>query len=239
LSISGTTLTVVLNNTSPNDTKFQSEALSSFYFDIVRNSQRPTLTFLSAVGPLYQVLASGSDQQYWYSPQTLSPTPIPMDLRAFNKHDGGWQLNSTNPSLTPFLGFGIGTVGNTFYNTGVNTNGFDGKVVRGPASIPGNSMISFSIYRSTNGDISPSSGLNNQYLLRNSGTFTFGIVSNGITWKNEDIRREAVFGFGTNPDGIITVTPEPSAYVIALLGVAAVACRQRFRRSTSPPRSRC
>ncbi|MFM8803214.1 MAG: XDD4 family exosortase-dependent surface protein, partial [Planctomycetia bacterium] len=36
LSISGTTLTVVLNNTSPTDTIFRAEALSSFYFDIVR-----------------------------------------------------------------------------------------------------------------------------------------------------------------------------------------------------------
>ncbi|MFM8705737.1 MAG: XDD4 family exosortase-dependent surface protein [Planctomycetia bacterium] len=228
LSISGTTLTVVLNNTSPTDTIFRAEALSSFYFDIVRNSQRPTLTYTSADGALYKLSSSGSDTQYWYSPQTFSTSPKPTDLRAFNTNDGSWQFKAVNPAFSPFLGFGIGTVGNSLFNNGVQ-NGFNGDVVSGPGQ--GNTMIDFSIYRSLGGgDISPGNGLDGNYLLKNSGTFTFGIVSNGIDWSTADIRKEAVFGFGTGPDGIITVTPEPSAYAIALIGVAAVACRQRFRR---------
>ncbi|MFM7291084.1 MAG: XDD4 family exosortase-dependent surface protein [Planctomycetia bacterium] len=233
LDIVGNKLTVVLNNTSPTDTTFQSEALSSFYFDIVRGTKRPTLTFTSADGPLYKLLTSGSDQRYSYQPPTsangngtFTPGAGPSNLIATKPGDGTWQYLPMTPTVFPFLGFGIGTVG----NNSLSPNGFNGNWVNGPKNIPGNSMISFSIYRSANGDISPSSGLNNQYLLRNTGTFTFTIKDDGTKWSTTDIRKEAMFGFGTGPDGKLIVAPEPSAYAIALIGVAAVACRQRFRR---------
>lgn len=237
LDIVGNKLTVVLNNTSPNDTYYKAEALSSFYFDIVRNSQRPTLTFTSADGPLYKLLTSGSDQRYSYQPPTsangngaFTLGSGSSNLIATKPGDGTWQYLPMTPTVFPFLGFGIGTVG----NGDLTTNGFNGNWVNGPKNITGNAndrMISFSIYRSTKGeDISPINKLDNQYLLMNTGTFTFTIKDDGMKWSNADIRQEALFGFGTGPDGKIIVTPEPSAYVIALLGVAAFACRQRLRR---------
>lgn len=233
LSITGTTLTVVLANTSPTDSIFKAEALSSFYFDIARGTQRPTLTYASADGPLYQVLSTGSDTRYSYTPPavangngTFTAGAGTSNLMATKPGDGTWQFNTMNPITSPFLGFGIGTVG----NTGFAPNSFQGNWVNGPKNIPGDSMISFSIYRSTTGgDISPGTSLDKQYLLMNSGTFRFNITD-GETWTDDDIRREAVFGFGTNPDGIVTVTPEPSAYVLALVGAAAVAYRYRSRR---------
>jgi hypothetical protein len=232
LSISGTTLTIVLANTSPTDTAAKAEALSSFYFDIVRDSQRPTLTYLSADGPLFQILTSGSDTQYWYKPQTFTKGAQPSDLRAFTTNDGTWQFKSMNPALSPGLGFGIGTVGNNLFNNG--SNNFSGNVVGGP--LKGASMIDFAIYRSTRGgDIAPDNSLDGRYLLKNSGTFTFGLDQK-LAWSNADIRQGATFGFGTLPEGTIVVVPEPSSYVLALLGVAAFACRHRFRRHGHPQR---
>jgi hypothetical protein len=233
LDISGNTLTLVLANTSPTDSIFKAEALSSFYFDIAKGAQRPTLAFTSADGPLYQVFSRGSDTRYSYAPPavangngTFTAGAGTSNLMATKPGDGTWQFNTMNPITSPFLGFGIGTVG----NTDLNPNSFNGNWVKGPKNVPGDSMISFSIYRSTTGgDISPGNSLDKQYLLMNSGTFRFNITD-GKTWTNDDIRHEAVFGFGTNPDGIVTVTPEPSAYVLALVGAAAVAYRYRSRR---------
>jgi hypothetical protein len=237
LEIIGNKLTVVLNNTSPTDTYYKSEALSSFYFDIVQGTKRPTLTFASADGPLYKLLTSGSDTRYSYQPPTsangngtFTLGSGTSNLVATKPGDGTWQYLPMTPTAFPFLGFGIGTVG----NGDLTTNGFNGNWVNGPKNIAGKAndrMISFSIYRSTTGgDISPINKLDNQYLLMNTGTFTFTIKDDGMTWSNKDIRQEAMFGFGTGPDGKIIVTPEPSAYAIALLGVAAFACRQRLRR---------
>lgn len=233
LDISGNTLTVVLANTSPTDSIFKAEALSSFYFDIARGTQRPTLAFTSADGPLYQILATGSDARYSYAPPavangngTFTAGTGTSNLMATKPGDGSWQLNTMNPITSPFLGFGIGTVG----NADLNPNSFNGNWVKGPKNIPGDSMISFSIYRSTTGgDISPGTSLDKQFLLMNSGTFTF-TITDGNTWTNDDIRHEAVFGFGTAPDGQILIAPEPSSYVLALVGAAAVAYRYRSRR---------
>lgn len=239
LSISGTTLTVVLANTSPTNTNFKDEALSSFYFDIARGTQRPTLTYLSADGPLYQILSSGSDTRYSYTPPatqnqngTFTLGAGSSNLMATKPGDGTWQLKSMNAAVSPFLGFGIGTVG----NNDLSPNNFMGNWVNGPKNISGDAMISFSIYRSTTGgDISPATSLDKQYLLMNSGTFRFGLdTKGGITWSEADIRKEAVFGFGTLPEGKIFVAPEPSAYALTLLGAAAVACGRRFRRTGSP-----
>ena len=127
------------------------------------------------------------------------------------------------PTVSPFLGFGIGTVGNSNFPS---VNAFKGNWVSGPGK--GQTMIDFSIYRSTlNGDITPGNALDGRYLLKNSGTFTFELAG---AWTENDIRKEAVFGFGTAPDGTIFHLPEPSTYAMAVVGLAALACRQRFRR---------
>lgn len=220
LSISGSTLSLVLENTSANNTTDPADVLSSFYFDIARGGLRPTFAYQSANGPLFQLLKDEPDKAYRYTPPanaggsgTFTPGAGTSDLRAFKSGDETWQFKSMNTAGTPFLGFGLGTVGNSEFLG----NGFDTDLVG-----KGNSMINFSIYRG--GDIQPNGYLNKAYLLRNSGTFTFAFTDNK-PWSEADIRPNAVFGFGTTPDGTIVVVPEPSAYALALLGAAALACR--------------
>jgi hypothetical protein len=235
LSISGSTLSLVLENTSADNTTDPADALSSFYFDIAQGGVRPSLTYQSANGPLYKLLKDAPDQAYRYTPPakagasgTFTPGARTSDLRAFKSGDETWQFESMNPAASPFLGFGLGTVGNSeFLGNGFNTN-LVGK---------GKSMINFSIYHG--GDIQPNGNLKEAYLLKNSGTFTFAFTDNK-PWSEADIRPNAVFGFGTSPDGKIVVVPEPSAYALALLGAAALArrygCRHKrhVRHSPSP-----
>jgi len=224
LAISGSTLSLVVANTSANDTTDPADALSSFYFDISHGGLRPTLTYQSASGPLYRLLKGEPDTAYHYTPPTkagesgtfLSGTGT-FDLRALKAGDETWQFKSMNSAATPFLGFGIGTVG----NSGFPGNGFDTEVVG-----KGNSMINFSIYHG--GDIQPTGNLKEAYLLKNSGTFTFTFTGTNH-WSEDDIGRKAVFGFGTNPEGTIFVVPEPSAATLALLAAAAIACRSVCR----------
>lgn len=94
-------------------------------------------------------------------------------------------------------------------------------------------MINFAIYHG--GDIQPTGNLVDAYLLKNSGTFTFTLTGTKI-WSEADIRHEAVFGFGTKPEGRIVVAPEPSAVMLALLGSAALLYRIRRHRHGPPPR---
>ena len=224
LSISGSTLSLVLANTSANDTTDPADALSSFYFDISQRGLRPTLTYQSASGLLYQLLKGEPDKAYHYSPPTkgggsgmLTPGTGTSDLRALKAGDETWQFKSMNSAAAPFLGFGIGTVG----NGGFPGNGFDTDLVG-----KGNSMINFSIYHG--GDIDPAGNLKDAYLLKNSGTFTF-TFSGTNRWSEDDIGRKAVFGFGTSPDGTIFAVPEPSTATLALLAAAAIACRSAWR----------
>ena len=233
LSISGSTLTVVLANTSARDTTDPADALGSFYFDITRGGVRPTLTYRSADGPLFKLREKAPDLLYHYTPPTraggagtFTLGAGPSDLRALKKGDETWQFKSMDSAIPPFLGFGIGTVG----NSGISGNGFDPDLVG-----KGNSMINFSIFRG--GDIQPNGNLDGAYLLRNSGTFAFTITGSN-RWSEADVLPNAVFGFGTQPEGRIVVVPEPSATVLALLGTAAVIwrCGWRHRRQALPPR---
>lgn len=224
LSITGTTLSLVLENTSPRNTTDPADPLSSFYFDIVRGGARPTLNYLSADGPLFKLLKDKPDEASYYTPPataggagTFTPEAGTSDLRALKAGDGTWQLKSMDAAASPFLGFGIGTVG----NSGFPGNGFDTDLVG-----KGSSMINFSIYRG--GDIQPNGNLKDAYLLQNSGTFSFAFTDDK-PWSEADISLNAVFGFGTDPDGKIVVTPEPSAYCLALLGAVALASRYRWR----------
>lgn len=223
-SISGSTLSLVLENTSAADTTDPADALGSFYFDIARGSLRPTLAYQSANGPLFKLLKGETDEAYHYTPPakagesgTYTPGTGSSDLRALKSGDETWQFKTTNPASLPFLGFGIGTVG----NSGFPGNGFDTNLVG-----KGKSMINFSIYHGD--DIQPNGNLKDAYLLKNSGTFTFTFTDTN-TWSEADISHKAVFGFGTAPEGTIVVVPEPSAYALALVGAVALACRYGWR----------
>lgn len=215
-------LTIILTNTSPQDTTDPSDVLSSFYFDIVKGKDRPTLTYASADGPLYKIKKNATDERYTYTPSPtvgvtggFAPGAGTSDLRAFKSGDQTWQLKEMSLATAPFLGFGIGTVG----NTGFGANGFTPDIVG-----TGNTMTNFSIARGA--DVEPNGNLNGAYLLRTSGTFTF-LLSGSVRWSESDIRREGAFGFGTRPDGTVTVTPEPSALTLGLLGLGGVAAWRR------------
>jgi hypothetical protein len=224
LSISGTTLSLVLENTSAANTTDPADVLSSFYFDIAKGSVRPTFTYQSADGPLFKLLKDETDKAYHYTPPAkpredgrFVPGAGTSDLRALKSGDETWQFKPMNAAVMPFLGFGIGTVGNSEFLG----NGFDTNLVG-----KGKSMINFSIYRG--GDIQPNGNLKEAYLLQNTATFTFTFTDNN-PWSEADIRPNAVFGFGTSPDGKVVVVPEPSAYALALFGAAALACRCAWR----------
>jgi hypothetical protein len=224
LSIDGDNLEIVLDNLSPKDTTDAAEVLTSFYFDIWNGVDRPTLSYESASGYVYQVKKGlGNDVPVFYTPP-MPPVPAANQLSnlvATEKGDASWQFLEMDPTYAPNLGFGIGTVA----NNALSPNGFTPAVV-GP---PGNDYINFGIYKG--GDIDPSGVLNNKYLVKNTATFNFTGVSG---YKETDIRPKAVFGLGTGPDSIVVV-PEPSAIVIASGALLAVWRARRRRKAGWKP----
>lgn len=199
LTISGNNLTVQLTNQSPGSSLNPADVIGSFYFDIVNNlNARPTLTYISATGDVY---LGNKD-----NPDTLQTAGA--NLKAVNAGDNTWQFKTMNPALTPFLGFGLGTVGNSNL-----TNSFNGNIV-------GN--IDYSIYK---GDVT-TSNLNNRLLVKETATFNFTGVD-GFT--ENDISRNFAFGLGTAPDSFLT--PEPST--LLMLAIAAMAPISSRRRRSS------
>lgn len=217
LAITGTLLSVRLDNLSPVPSEDASDVLSSFYFDVVKSgSIRPALTYLSGTGQVYQVLSGTTDRPFVYQPtSSLTPGFGPSNLKAVNANDKTWQFRAMNPALPPLEGFGIGTVG----NSALSPNGFTPSIV-GPA---GPTQIAFSLY--TGADIDPIGILASQYLVRDTATFTFGGLAG---FSEADIGPDALFGLGTMPDSIIEL-PEPGGMALAALG-AVVAGGWRMSR---------
>jgi len=217
LTISGTLLTITLDNTSSVNTSKTADVLSSMYFDIRSLSGtsvfRPTLSYLSGTGTVYQVFKTGPDTLIGGS-----------NLKAVNDGDNTWQYRSMNATAAPFLGFGIGTVGNNNY---APDNGFT------PALV---GQISFGIYRASgaNPNITPGDGnLDGRLLVLNSAIFRFGIsgtTAGGGSFTETDISPDFVFGFGTSPDSIVVV-PEPGSLALAcccLVTLGLVAGRRQW-----------
>jgi len=124
------------------------------------------------------------------------------NLKAVGSGSNTWQFRSLDASYQPYLGFGIGTVG----NSDLGVNNFNGNIV-------GN--IDYAIYT---GDIT-TQNLHNKKLVKNSATFVFS----GLTGFNEsNILPSYAFGLGTSPDSMLvyssTVIPEPSTVAILALG---------------------
>jgi hypothetical protein len=202
MTISGDSLTVVLKNDSPVDSLNPDDLLGSFYWDIVNGSNmRPTLTYVSATGDVY--LGDKND------PDTLQTSAA--NLKAVNNGDNSWQFKVMNPALSPFGGFGLGTVG----NSAVAPNNFMGSIV---------GTIDYSIYK---GEIT-TANLNNKLLVRGPATFLFTGVA-GFT--EADIVPTGTFGLGTAPDSFITSTvPEPGSLLLVTIGLASVVgCSWRRR----------
>jgi hypothetical protein len=210
LTISADTLTVVLTNQSPVDSPYPDTLFSSFFFDILNDSdERPTLSYDDARGDVYQGTKDEVDQLIEAN----------ADLRALVDNDDTWQFRGDlNPLFDPGLAFGIGTVGNnglTDQNgdgnaTQDDNNNFNGKIVNG---------LDFAIYT---GDIETQSLNKDWHLVKDSATFTFG----GLTGFTEaDIVVTAVFGLGTMPDAIWETTaiePIPEPATLFLLGLGSM-----------------
>jgi len=198
LTISGNTLTLVLMNNSPTNSLNPNDCLASFYFGIAGN---PALTYSTGVGAVYAGVQSGADTLINASENLTSTT-----------NNAGmpdkWQFKVMNSGFTPFLGYGIGTVGNANL-----TNSFNGSQVDG---------LDLSIYRTE----VTTANLATRYLVKDTATFTF----TGVSGKTDaDIASTAAFGMGTAPDSL-QIVPEPSSIVLALGGVVLLGMVGRRRR---------
>jgi hypothetical protein len=205
-------LDVTLINTSTVPTQYPADVLTSFYFDIkavsMSGTMRPTLNYLGAAGQVYQVKSGAPDLPFVYTPPTTSGTAFqpgfgPSNLKAVNPGDYSWQYRAMSPSSTPFLGFGVGTVG----NSGWSPNNFQAPIV---------DQIDFGIF---NGEAATLQNLlKDKYLVSGSVTFRFGGL---FPFTEANLSPTATFGFGTEPDTVITV-PEPAGLAACGLLVAAL-----------------
>lgn len=197
-SISGNLLTITLCNNSSTHSQNPNDLLSSFYFDVVNGlNQRPTLTYVSAVGDVWLTDRDAAD--------TLSQANA--DLRAVDPNDHTWQFRTMSAASAPFLGFGIGTVG----NSNLSPNGFNGNIVGG---------MDYSIYA---GDVT-TSNLDDRLLVKECATFVFSGVSG---FSEADISGASAFGLGTAPDSVVYV---PAPMGAGLLGLGMLAAARRRSR---------
>jgi hypothetical protein len=196
-AISGDNLSLTLRNTSPVHSQNPNDLFSSFYFDIVNGlNQRPALNYSSATADVWLTDRDAADTL-----QTAN-----ANIRAVVAGDNSWQFRTFDSSMAPFLGFGVGTVG----NSNLNPNGFNGNIVDG---------MDYSIYA---GDVT-TANLHNRQLVKNSAVFHF----TGLTGFSEgDISMFSAFGLGTAPDSV-TYNPAPGTGVLLMIGGLAAARRRR------------
>jgi hypothetical protein len=117
----------------------------------------------------------------------------------------------------PFLGFGLGTVG----NSGFAPNSFNPHIV-GP---PGSGMINFSIFAGN--DLDPVGVLNGSHLVHQEIEFRF---TGATGYAESDIVDLFTFGMGTGPDSSITISlPEPSGLALSGIGMLTLALARRYR----------
>lgn len=198
LAISGDILTVTLSNFSMTASNSPDDLLSSYYFDIYNSiGQRPELVLMSATGDVYKTDTSSADTL-----QTAN-----ANLKAVAKNDNTWYFSAFNTAANPYLGFGVGTVG----NANMTPNNFPGNIVGG---------IDYSIYA---GDVTTQS-LSNKLLVLNSITFTF---SGATGFTESDVLNSAAFGLGTSPDSTLMFIPEPSTLAILAGGILLFKIRRK------------
>ena len=216
----GGVLKLLLENTSPPASQAPEDLLTSFYFNVLSGTTTGTsapLTYQSALGQVYVTLQDFPDfTAKWEPPPPAGGTvtyPAPPELsnlQAFNTGDRTWQFRDglSLMASTPPLAFGVGTVG----NSSLSPNNFNGNVVDG---------FDFGIFV---GEVS-TQPLDGSLLVKDSIHFEFAGFGG---FSLAQISPHGVFGFGTDPDSIITV-PEPAG-LTALLGACAAWLGWRGRR---------
>lgn len=225
LSISDNILTLVLQNNSSSPSQAFNDTLSSFFFDIVYGTQRPTLTISSAIGDVYAT-HSGTTADTLSSPN--------KNLLATASNKGGWQYKPfVQPELfIPYAGkeyaFGIGTTGNNSVTPTSPSPGLSGFPGTFNGGITGNAENS--IYA---GEVT-SNSLNNKEMVYHLATFTFTISSpGGHAFTDADIIPYAIFGLGSAPDSILighSSVPEPTTILLFSAGLLGLAGATRKRK---------
>lgn len=220
----GGVLKLLLENTSASASRAPDDLLTSVYFNVLSGTTTGTpapLTYQNATGQVYLTMRNMPDKPASYVPPntvTFPNPPQPSNLQAFVANDDTWQFKSglSLVASSPPLAFGVGTVG----NSALSPNNFNGNIVNG---------FDFGIYV---GEVT-TQPLDNTLLVKNSAHFEFA----GFGGFNlSQVTPHVVFGFGTNPDCIITV-PEPGTLSLAAFGLLAALVTLRRRRSNAPPAS--
>lgn len=228
-TFSGNNLDITLVNTSTVATRFPGDVLTSLYFDILSGTARPNLQYLGASGRVFQVKSGTADVPLVYTPPITSGTAFKTgttasNLKAWSSGDSTWQYKPMNSGSAPFLGFGVGTVGNsTSGTTGLvwSPNNFEAQVV---------GQLDFGIYAGEATTLQ--NQLEDRYLVSGSATFRFLVLGSGSTTFSEaNLVPHVAFGFGTSPDAILRA-PEPGGLAVCgLLGLAVLGGFARGRTS--------
>jgi hypothetical protein len=202
-SVFGDNLTLELENLSSDPVLNPNAMLSSVYFDIEVAGARPVLSGYGAIGNVYL-----SDKN---NPDSLQSANA--NLVAAVANDNTWQFKSFNPLLSPFAGFGLGTVG----NNGLTPNNFNGNIT---------GAIDYSIFA---GEIT-TQNLDSRLLVKDKITFSF----TGVSGFSESDIRNVTFGLGTGPDSLLvgSAVPEPGSVGVLACLAGAMILRNPRRRSS-------
>jgi hypothetical protein len=206
---SGSDLIVTLTNTSTADALVPTDILTAVFFDVSGN---PLLTRTSALVPLSSSVLVGNSG---------------ADVTPGDRVVGGeWSyLNSI--SDPPGHNEGISSTGVGTFGPG---NRFPGANLQGPTSPDG---VQYGITSAGDNLLTGNGGLSGEHLIKNAMVFTLS----GFGSEPDAVITAARFLYGTSLDepqfeGTVgTIVPEPSAIVLAAVGLASVGLIRLRKRS--------
>jgi hypothetical protein len=217
--ISGTSLTVVVTNTSTFSAYGNNDLLSGLFFALSGN---PTLSATSATTPT--LVNPGSCTASMVSVCSAGNVDIGFEY--------GFQYSATGFSgstLTTTANYGIAAAGYSLVSPNFGTGNVS-KFGASPQNLDGGSGalggLDFSILGSGYNSAASANSLRNIPLSQNSVTFVFALQPGVTTLSVSNV----TFAYGTNPDSSAgaSLVPEPGG--LAVLGVAAAGMWAARRR---------